>query len=188
LFGHVRESLLKYLAKNMREVIFDKTSSVLVLDTLEPDGEFIGFVLKALTIFCVALGPSCPFPRALTKKEMRPCFKAIAGIVEDEFSPDRETPHIVKTGCARFVFRKLLQLESKQEGVKLSDYLAELPVEQLSSFTSINSGCFALLEMLKSGSAKATDALRELNVNELKRSELVGAKALYQELSAAGRG
>ena len=105
-------------------------------------------------------------------EDLQACFQAIAEIAADEFIPHSvDGPsHIVQGGCARFVFRKLLMDDPKrEEGSKLSDFLADISPESLSSWTGMDCGCFALVEVFKSGSNKARIALIDaLNEGSLK--------------------
>jgi hypothetical protein len=41
IFDCLKESLYTFMAANMREILFNKTSAVLVLNSLEPSGKFI---------------------------------------------------------------------------------------------------------------------------------------------------
>lgn len=97
----------------------------------------------------------------------------------------KDEPHILRYGPPRFVFRKLMKVEPLQTGVKLSDLVADLPREHLSSFTRLNCGCFALIEMMQSGSEKGKRAVIEaVNLAALKHSGLVGGKALLEEITS----
>ncbi|KAI1701985.1 CPL domain-containing protein [Ditylenchus destructor] len=167
LFNYIKEPLYTFLAANMREVITNKTSSVLILDALEPSQ------------------PGDPFHREVDIERKKECFMAIAEIVGDEFVPhDMEgPPHIVQAGCQRFVFRKLLQSDAKQQDLKLSDFIVKLPKDHLQTFVGVNSGCFALLEMMRSGSKKAKAVIEGcISLAALKNSSLIGAKLLHDEL------
>ena len=125
------------------------------------------------------------FLRQNTTDKKVACFRAIAEIVADEFIPHpiESPPHIIEKGPARFVLRKLLQADPRQSDVKLSDFIADLPAEHIGTFVAINPGCFALIDMARSGSEKARSAvLHAVNLNQLKNSSLVGANALLSEL------
>uniref|UniRef100_A0A914HDW5 PUM-HD domain-containing protein n=1 Tax=Globodera rostochiensis TaxID=31243 RepID=A0A914HDW5_GLORO len=164
LFECVREPLMTFIKANMRDMLSNKISSVLVLDTLE---------VPSL---------SDPFLREICDADLDECFRAITEIASDEFiphSPDGPS-HIVQGGCARFVFRKLLQSDPRRrDGHRLSDFLADLPAESLSSWTGMDCGCYTLVEMFKSGSDKGREVLRQaITVKMLQNSHLAGAKAL----------
>jgi hypothetical protein len=165
----VKPALLDFMKANMREMITNKTSAVLILDTLEPSSCWI---FHHTFLFTIISEPSDPFHREIPNDAMHECYKAIAEIASDEFVPHSvDGPsHIVQGGCARFVFRKLLQSDPlREEGNKLSDFLAAIPAESLSSWTGMDCGCYTLIEMLKSGSAKATEVLQEaINESSLK--------------------
>jgi hypothetical protein len=139
------------MAVNMREIIGNKISAVLVLDTLEPyKGLFCFYYsiyFKIPAIKFISIESDDPFLREIPTDQRAACFRAIAELVGDEFIPHpvESAPHIIEAGAGRFVLRKLLQTDPRQTGVKLSDFIAELPSEQLGSFTAINPGCFALL-------------------------------------------
>lgn len=115
-------------------------------------------------LFLIILAPSDPFIREIADEHIDSCFRAIVEVAADEFiphSPDGPS-HIVQGGCARFVFRKLLQTDPKRkDGHKLSDFLADLPPESLASWIGMNCGLYALVEMYKSGSTKARKVLKE---------------------------
>ncbi|KAL3105761.1 hypothetical protein niasHT_026536 [Heterodera trifolii] len=173
LFECIRDNLLTFIKANMRQMLFDKISAVLVLDTLEVPS------------------PSDPFLREIGDSDLDECFRAIAEIATDEFvphSPDGPS-HIVQGGCARFVFRKLLQADpGRCDGHRLSDFLADLPADNLSSWTSMDCGCYTLVEVFKSGSDKARKALRRaLSVAMLQNSNLSGAKSLLDLLLGKGK-
>lgn len=96
----------------------------------------------------------------------------------------KDEPHILRFGPPRFVFRKLMKVEPKQSGAKLSDFIADLPRDHLSSFTGLDCGCFSLIEMMQSGSEKGKKAVIEaVNLAVLKNSALIGAKALLEEVT-----
>jgi len=171
LYGCIREPLFTFLKSNVRELILNKVTSALLLDALEPND------------------PSCPLQREVDVEDKEACFRAIAEVANDEFIPNiaeqSENPHIIQAGCGRFVLRKLLQSDAKQVDAKLSDFMADLPSEQLNSFTAINSGCFALMDMAKCGSKKAREAVRScVNLAALRKSSLVGANLLLVEMLA----
>lgn len=69
--------------------------------------------------------------------------------------------------------------------MKLSEYLAVLPREQLSLFAATNAGCFDLLHMAISGSEAAQTAVRNaINISSLKKkSGFSGAQYLLAELT-----
>uniref|UniRef100_A0A915E561 PUM-HD domain-containing protein n=1 Tax=Ditylenchus dipsaci TaxID=166011 RepID=A0A915E561_9BILA len=141
LFNCIRTPLYTFLAANMKEVITNKISSVLVLDALEPDA------------------PLSPLKKVIDESDKQACFAAIAQIVGEEFIPNNieGEPHIIESGCQRFVFRKLLQCDANQE-----------------DFIGVNSGCFALVDMLRSGSSKARTAITNaVSLTSLKNSTLV---------------
>lgn len=175
------------MAANMREVITNKISSVLVLDSLEPNGIFT--VKIQCRLYVLALDPSEPLQREIDREDKEACFRAIAEMASDEFIPHvmEGEPHIIQGGCARFVLMKLLKVDRQQPDVKLSDSFAEVPQEQLSAFVAINNGCFVLLNMAQSGSKKAREAARRaINAKDLKARNFAGAKLLLEEFSLDG--
>lgn len=124
--------------------------------------------------------------RVIDEEDKKACFKAIADILGEDIQPYnmKDEPHILRYGPPRFVFRKLMKVEPKQQGAKLSDFIADLPSDHLSSFTRLDCGCFALIEMMQSGSEKAKKAVIEaVNLAVLKNSTLIGAKALLEEIT-----
>ncbi|CAK5116470.1 unnamed protein product [Meloidogyne enterolobii] len=149
LFECVKPALLTFMKANMREMITNKISAVLILDTLDVNS------------------PSSPFKRVIDINDLSACFKEIAQIATDEFIPhcvDKERPlHIIAGGCARFVFRKLLKndrLREKEEE-KLSFYLMSiLKRENLQSWTGMDCGCYTLIEIIESGSDYARKMLK----------------------------
>uniref|UniRef100_A0A915LF70 CPL domain-containing protein n=1 Tax=Meloidogyne javanica TaxID=6303 RepID=A0A915LF70_MELJA len=149
LFECVKPALLTFMKANMREIITNKISAVLILDTLDVNS------------------PSSPFKRNIDINDLSSCFKEIAQIATDEFIPhcvDKERPlHIIAGGCARFVFRKLLKndrLREKEEE-KLSFYLMSiLKRENLQSWTGMDCGCYTLIEIIESGSDYARKTLK----------------------------
>ncbi|CAK5082601.1 unnamed protein product [Meloidogyne enterolobii] len=149
LFECVKPALLTFMKANMREMITNKISAVLILDTLDVNS------------------PSSPFKRNIDINDLSACFKEIAQIATDEFIPhcvDKERPlHIIAGGCARFVFRKLLKndrLREKEEE-KLSFYLMSiLKRENLQSWTGMDCGCYTLIEIIESGSDYARKTLK----------------------------
>ena len=152
----------------METMLFDKLTSTLVLNMLEPDV------------------PNEPFKREIDDEDKVACFKAIAEVTGKEFVPfDLEGDHhIIQDGCARFALTNLLKRDHLQGNIKLSDYLAELPTDHLGSFIAINNGCFVLRNMCKSGSDKAKKAVvKAASMKALKKSPHVGAKHLIEELS-----
>ncbi|KAL7074362.1 hypothetical protein ACQ4LE_006259 [Meloidogyne hapla] len=173
LFECVKPALLTFMKANMREMITNKISAVLILDTLDVNS------------------PSSPFQRSIDQNDLSDCFKEIAQISTDEFIPhcvDKERPlHIIAGGCARFVFRKLLKNDRLREKVeeKLSFYLMSIvKKENLQSWTGMDCGCYTLIEVLESGSNYARKILKKaLNGNNLKNSSLQGAKKLLVELN-----
>lgn len=153
----------------MEELLFNKMTSTLVLNMLEPEVE------------------NEPFKRVIDDEDKIACFKAIAEVVGKEFIPFNleGDPHIIEAGCARFAFMNLLKRDDLQGNIKLSDYLAELPSDHLGSFIAINNGCFVLRNMVKSGSAKAKIAVtKAANMKALKKSPHIGAKHLMEELES----
>uniref|UniRef100_A0AC35FFP8 PUM-HD domain-containing protein n=1 Tax=Panagrolaimus sp. PS1159 TaxID=55785 RepID=A0AC35FFP8_9BILA len=168
IFDALKKPLLTYIAANMEELLFNKMTSTLVLNILEPEVE------------------KEPFKRVIDDEDKIACFKAIAEVVGKEFIPfNLETdPHIIEGGCARFSFMNLLKRDHLQGNIKLSDYLAELPSDHLGSFIAINNGCFVLRNMVKSGSEKAKIAVtKAANLKTLKKSPHIGAKHLMEELN-----
>uniref|UniRef100_A0A7E4VYZ0 PUM-HD domain-containing protein n=1 Tax=Panagrellus redivivus TaxID=6233 RepID=A0A7E4VYZ0_PANRE len=170
IFDGIKKPLLTYMAANMRTMLFNKLQSVLVLNILEPpvDNE--------------------PFERVIDDEDKIACFKAIAEVVGEDFVPYNleSESHIIEAGCARFVLSMLLKRDAQQTGPKLSDYLAELPAEQLASFIAVNNGCFVLRNMVTSGSAKAKEAVKNaVTVKALKKSPHIGAQHLLTEISKA---
>ena len=154
---------------------------------------------EAISLYIPIAGADELFTREIPAHHETACFRAIAEICCDEFIPNavEGVPHIVAAGAGRFVLRKLLQADSRRrrsgEGggpPMLSDSIADLvPADQLGLFTAINSGCFALLEMAKSGSVNARAAvLRAVNTSSLRQSALVGAGALLTELQNGSGG
>jgi pumilio family protein 6 len=167
----IKKSLFTFMAANMKEMLTNKVSAVLVLDALEPND------------------PKEPLQRQVDKEDKEACFRAIAEIVGEEFIPHEieAEPHIIQSGCGRYVLMKLLKAEKSQTDVKLSDFLADLPRQHLASFVAINNGCFVLLNMAQSGSGKALKAVtKAVNATVLKQHEnFVGAKLLKEELLIA---
>ncbi|KAF7639479.1 PUM-HD domain-containing protein [Meloidogyne graminicola] len=176
LFECIKPALLTFIKFNMREMITNKISAVLILDTLAVNSSI------------------SPFNRQLDSTELSDCLKEIALIATDEFIPhcvDKERPfHIIAGGCARFVFRKLLKndklREDEDENVKLSFHLMKvLKKENIQSWTGMDCGCYTLLEILESGSNYARKTLKKVlgEDNNLKNSSLQGAKKLLDELN-----
>jgi len=168
IFDALKKPLLTYMAANMETLLFNKLTSVLVLNMLEPPV------------------PNEAFRREIDDEDKIACFKAIAKVAGKEYIPfDMEgEPHIIESGCARFVLASLLRRDCKQERIKLSEYMADLPEEHLSSFTAINNGCFLLHYMFRSGSEKAKEVVkRAVKVKALKKSSFQGAIHLLEDLS-----
>ncbi|KAI6182018.1 PUM-HD domain-containing protein [Aphelenchoides fujianensis] len=168
-----KDALLPFLAANMREVLTNKTSAVLVLSALKPhDADDL-------------------FEREIDDEQKKACFDAIAEMANDEYFPHNMEngkegpPHILQAGPARFVLKSLLRVDGKQPTVKLSDSLAQLPADQLRLFCAQNSGCFDLLMMLQSGSTAARSAISAAisqKTLEKKTATFVGAGLLLEEL------
>uniref|UniRef100_A0A1I8BT92 PUM-HD domain-containing protein n=1 Tax=Meloidogyne hapla TaxID=6305 RepID=A0A1I8BT92_MELHA len=161
LFECVKPALLTFMKANMREMITNKISAVLILDTLDVNS------------------PSSPFQRSIDQNDLSDCFKEIAQISTDEFIPhcvDKERPlHIIAGGCARFVFRKLLKNDRLREKVeeKLSFYLMSIvKKENLQSWTGMDCGCYTLIELM----------FHKI-LSFLQNSSLQGAKKLLVELN-----
>jgi pumilio family protein 6 len=168
IFDALKKPLLTYMAANMETLLFNKMTSTLVLNMLEPDV------------------PNEPFKRVIDDEDKAACFGAIAAVVGKEFVPFNleGDAHVIEAGCARFTLTNLLKRDELQGKIKLSDYLAELPSDHLGSFVAINNGCFVLRNMVKSGSEKAKVAVtKAANMKALKKSPHVGAKHLIDELS-----
>ncbi|KAE9552426.1 hypothetical protein FO519_004367 [Halicephalobus sp. NKZ332] len=160
IFDGLKKPLLTYMAANMETLLFNKLTSVLVLNMLEPP---------------VA---NEAFKREIDDEDKVACFKAIAKVAGKEYIPfDIEgEPHIIESGCARFVLASLLRRDCKQERIRLSEYMADLPEEQLASFTAINNGCFLLHYMFRSGSEKAKEVVRgAVKAKALKKLSFQGA-------------
>ncbi|KAI6181978.1 PUM-HD domain-containing protein [Aphelenchoides fujianensis] len=173
IFDALKDALLPFIAANMREVLTNKTSAVLVLSALKPhDADDL-------------------FEREIDDEQKKACFDAIAEMANDEYFPHNMEngkegpPHILQAGPARFVLKSLLRVDGKQPTVKLSDSLAQLPADQLRLFCAQNSGCFDLLMMLQSGSTAARAAISAAisqKTLEKKTATFVGAGLLLEEL------
>uniref|UniRef100_A0A914RDT5 Uncharacterized protein n=1 Tax=Panagrolaimus davidi TaxID=227884 RepID=A0A914RDT5_9BILA len=83
----------------------------------------------------------------------------------------------MKIGYDRSTFINLLKLDDLQGEIKLSDYLAEIPIDHLKSFTSVNNGYgyFVLRYMVESGSLKAKVAVAKA----LKKAPYVESKKFF---------
>ena len=167
IFDALKKPLLTYMAANMEALLFNKLTSTLVLNILEPPLE------------------NEPFRREIDDEDRAACFEAIAEVVGKDFVPYNleGDAHAIEGGVARFTLMTLLKRDNLQEGIKLSDYLADLPTDHLGSFIAINNGCFVLRNMVKSGSEKAKAAVEKAaNMKALKKSPHIGAKHLIEEL------
>ncbi|CAD5206944.1 unnamed protein product [Bursaphelenchus okinawaensis] len=170
LFNGIKESLYTFLAANMKECLYNKTSAVLVLDALEPTHE------------------SEVMPREIEDQYLKPCFDAIAEIAGEEFIPNNiaetEQKHIIQEGAARFVLTKLLKADLRQPACKLSDSISALPAEQLRSFTALNSGCFDLYHMCLASETAQKAIKKAVTQQTLKaKGSFLGAKLLYEKLT-----
>ncbi|KAI6192651.1 PUM-HD domain-containing protein [Aphelenchoides besseyi] len=173
IFECLKESLYSFLAANMREVLNNKTSAVLVLSSLKPTDE------------------TDLVKRKIDDEKLKACFDAIAEMANDEYIPHNmengndSTSHIMQSGAGCFVLKNLLRLDKQQPSIKLSDSMAKLPTEQLRYLLLENSGCFDLLHMLQSGSTDARRAVVDaidMKSLEKKSSTFVGAGLLLEEL------
>ncbi|KAI6202987.1 PUM-HD domain-containing protein [Aphelenchoides besseyi] len=173
IFDCIKEALYTFLAANMREVLNNKTSAVLVLSSLKPTDE------------------TDLVKREIDDEKLKACFDAIAEMANDDYIPhniendDDSAPHIMQSGAGCFVFKNLLRLDKQQPSIKLSDSLAKLPAEQLKYLVLQNGGCFDLLHMLHSGSTDARRAVIDaidMKSLEKKSSTFVGAGLLLEEL------
>lgn len=88
-------------------------------------------------------------------------------------------------GPGRFVLNKLLKQDKNRTEMKLSEFMAALPREQLRLFSTTNPGCFALRDMATSGSAGARKAVvTAIDIQSLKnKTGYTGAKYLLEELA-----
>lgn len=120
---------------------------------------------------------------------LKACFEKIADLAAEEFIPhdivDEKEKHLMQGGPGRFVLKKLLKVDKDQSTVKLSEYMAALPKEQLSLFAATNSGCFDLHHMMLSGSEAARNAVQNaVNLSSLKKKTgFPGAQYLLTELT-----
>jgi organic hydroperoxide reductase OsmC/OhrA len=127
--------------------------------------------------------------REVDSEYLKACFEKIAELASEEFIPhdidEQKEKHLMQAGCGRFVFKKLLKVDKNQPAVKLSEFLANLPEEQLSLFAATNSGCFDLHHMMISGSEAARDAVQNaINLSSLKKKTgFPGAQYLLAELT-----
>ncbi|KAI6182460.1 CPL domain containing protein [Aphelenchoides bicaudatus] len=176
IFDALKESLYTFMAANMKEILYNKTSAVLVLNSLEPTGE--GEIMI----------------RDVDPEQLKACFESIAELAAEEYVPhdnldENKEKHLMQGGPGRFVFKKLLKVDKNQPTVKLSEYVATLPKDQLSLFAATNSGCFDLLHMCISGSEKARNAVRDaVNISSLKKKTgYPGAQYLLEEVSNSVR-
>jgi len=172
LWECVSSALLTFIAANMRDLIFETSTSLLVLNALEPSGE------------------GNLFDRAIPDAERLECYKAIAEIARDEFIPCNmeERFHLVEHKNASFVVAHLLKSDKTRTDteVTLSAQLAELTTDQLASWTACNKGCFVLLDMYDSGNPKAVQAVRSAVTSSHKRLEgysSQGAKLLLAKVA-----
>jgi len=172
LWECVSSALVTFIAANMRDLLFETSTSLLILNVLEPSGE------------------NNQFDRKISDDERLQCYKAIAEIARDEFIPCNmeERFHLVEHKNSSFVVAHLLKSDKSRTDteVTLSAQLAELPTDQLAAWTACNKGCFVLLDMYDSGKSKAMEAVRSAVASSRRRLEgysSQGAKLLLAKVA-----
>uniref|UniRef100_A0A0N5A8J8 PUM-HD domain-containing protein n=1 Tax=Syphacia muris TaxID=451379 RepID=A0A0N5A8J8_9BILA len=167
LFSNLSEALYTFFAGSMEDLLFSKTTANLVLNALHYSGENDLYKL-------------------VVKDEQRiACYEAIAKVCSEEFIPfNTERLHAIEHPNSHFVISQLL-IADKDRPIKLSDYLAKLDSELLSSWVSCNKGCFVLLHMLETGSGETQKLLRKIITGKaLQRYTTKGAVLLLKKLTS----
>uniref|UniRef100_A0A1I7YS40 PUM-HD domain-containing protein n=1 Tax=Steinernema glaseri TaxID=37863 RepID=A0A1I7YS40_9BILA len=167
LFAGIVEPLLTYMAANMREILFNPVTVDLVWATLQGPNKFD------------------QFERKISNEQRAACYAAIAEIANEEFIPMNEGHyHVVEDMFTHLAITKILRSESAFE-VRLSDYFADLPPEQLHAFIGCQKGCFVLVAMMEHGTEKAQKAVRAaVKPSFLAKYNNKGAGVLLKKLKA----
>ncbi|KAK0393302.1 hypothetical protein QR680_000142 [Steinernema hermaphroditum] len=167
LFAGIVEPLLTYMAANMRELLFNPVTVDLVWSTLQGTSK------------------SDLFERKISNELRAACYAAIAEIANEEFIPMNEGQyHLVEDMFTHLALMKIMRSEANHE-VKLSDYLADIPAEQLRAFIGCQKGCFVLVAMLEHGSEKAQKAVKAaVKPSFLSKYNNKGAGVLLKKLKA----
>lgn len=166
LFTSLSMPLYTFLAGNMSDLIFNQSAALLVLFALQRSGK------------------SDLIERKVNEDDRRACYEAIAKVCSEEFIPcNTERLHAVEHPQAHFVISQLLIMD-KDFDVKLSDFLAKLDPELLSSWIACNKGCFIILHMFENGTIETQKLLVSIiSQKTLRTYSNKGASLLLEKLS-----
>ncbi|KAK0412801.1 hypothetical protein QR680_006418 [Steinernema hermaphroditum] len=164
LFAGIVEPLLNHLAENMDSLLLNELTVDLVRRTLRaPQKDDL-------------------FQREIPNPLRAACYFAIEKVVGEEFIPMNR--HAVEDLFSHLALVQILRSDPHFD-IKLGDYFADLPAEQLQSFIGCQKGCFVLVAMMEHGTEKAKDAVRAaVKPSFLKKYANKGAKVLLKKLEA----
>lgn len=121
IFEFLKKPLFTFMAANMRDILYNKISAVLVLDALEPSGKLLDILKPLPSLHPAYLGEDDIIKRDVEPEHLRACFEAVTSVAGEEFIPyeieESREKHIIQSGNPLYNFHVFTECFQDPDGL-----------------------------------------------------------------------